>query len=113
MVNSSDALVFTEELRLLSSLYEEVKKIVLLSENKNDEKAVLLTAVNELRNAFDHIMRCYLDECDFKEHIKKAKGHLYRAGYDAYELMAIDLSSQIKHLLKDYSFEIINKVLPN
>lgn len=112
MIDDTTALEFTEELRLLSHLYKEVKKIVLLAETINKESAVLLTAVNELRNAFDHIMRCYLDESDYKRHIDKAKGHLYRAGFDAYELMAIDIFMQIKELLKDRNASAVAVLFP-
>jgi len=40
----------------ISALYKEIKKIVLLAENENDEKEVILTSINEMRNAFDHLM---------------------------------------------------------
>ena len=112
MIDTTNSSDFIEDLRLLSLLYKEVKQIVLLAETVNEENAVLLTAVNELRNSFDHVMRCYLDECDYKKHIDKAKGHLYRAGYDAYELMAIDIFVQIKELLKDRNISAVTIVLP-
>ena len=112
MILPGDSQEFSDNLQILSILYKEIKQIVLLAEIVNDERAVLLTSVNEMRNAFDHIMRCYLDESDYKKHIDKARGHLYRAGYDAYELMAIDIFTQIKEILNERSTEAISHVIP-
>jgi hypothetical protein len=95
----------------IASLYKEVKKIVLLAENENNKKEVILSSVNEMRNAFDHLMRCY-DEGDFEHQIDKAKGHLFRAGYDAYELLVIENTITIKELLKNYDIGTITKVFP-
>ncbi len=98
----------------IASLYKEIKKIVLLAENENDEKAVILSSVNEMRNALDHLMRCYdsnnKDEC--KKQIDKAKGHLFRAGYDAYELLAMEATTKIKKIFSQFSTETITKVFP-
>lgn len=113
MIADSRALDYTKDLDKLSSLYSEIKQIVLLAENVTAEKAVVLSAINELRNAFDHIMRCHLDECDYTEHVRKAKGHLYRAGYDAYEIIAIDISEWIKKLLSEYKAPVIARILPD
>ena len=62
----------------LSSLYKEVKQIVLLAENLNSKQEVILSSLNEMRNAFDHLMRCYNEDNDTKYQIDKAKAHLYR-----------------------------------
>ncbi|WP_457594027.1 hypothetical protein [Hydrogenimonas sp.] len=98
----------------IASLYKEIKKIVLLAENENDEKEVILSSVNEMRNALDHLMRCYdsdnEDECN--RQIDKAKGHLYRAGYDAYELLGIEATTRIKRVFEQFDTETITKVFP-
>jgi hypothetical protein len=95
----------------IASLYKEVKKIVLLAENENNKKEVVLSSVNEMRNALDHLMRCY-DEDNFDHQIDKAKGHLFRAGYDAYELLVIENTIIIKEVFKNYNISIITKVFP-
>jgi hypothetical protein len=112
MILEKDSQDFSDNLKILSILYKEIKEVVLLAEIVNDERAVLLTSVNEMRNAFDHIMRCYLDDSDYKKHIDKARGHLYRAGYDAYELMAIDIFLEIKERLNERSSLAISLTLP-
>ena len=96
----------------LSSLYKEVKQVVLLAENLNSKQEVILSSLNEMRNAFDHLMRCYNEDNDTKYQIDKAKAHLYRAGYDAYELLAMDCSENIKNTLNNYELDIISKVFP-
>ncbi|WOE69106.1 hypothetical protein RZR97_08290 [Hydrogenimonas thermophila] len=99
----------------IASLYKEIKKIVLLAENENDEKEVILSSVNEMRNALDHLMRCYdsPNEDDCLKQIDKAKGHLYRAGYDAYELLGIEATTIIKELLEKYDILAILIVFPD
>jgi len=99
----------------ISVLYKEIKQIVLLAENVNDKKEVILSSINEMRNAFDHLMRCYdeenIEKCN--KQIEKSKGHLFRAGYDAYELLAIETIKNIKLNFKNYTPDIILQVFPN
>ena len=62
----------------LSVLYLKVKERVLLAETFNG--AVILDTINELRNAFDHVMRA-TQNSDFelaKIEFSKAEAHLYR-----------------------------------
>ena len=103
------------EFKEIALLYKEIKKIVLLAENINEKQEVILSSINEMRNAFDHLMRCYDNEdinlC--KKQIEKSKGHLFRAGYDAYELIAIETIKNIKLNFKNYTPDIILQVFPN
>ena len=99
----------------ISFLYKEVKQIVLLAENINEKKEVILSSINEMRNAFDHLMRCYdeenIEKCN--KQIEKSKGHLFRAGYDSYELIAIETIKDIKLKFQNYSPDVILQVFPN
>jgi len=97
----------------IAILYKEIKKIVLLAENINEKDEVILSSINEMRNAFDHLMRCYNENSNPQQEIYKAKGHLFRAGYDAYELIALETIKTIKQNLKNYSPTTILQVFPN
>lgn len=112
MINESDIKPFSNSLKTVSKLYQEVKDIVLLVENQLSGKEVVLSSINELRNAFDHIMRCYYEDELFSYHTDKAIGHIYRAGYDSYELLAIEKAQIIKDILV-YDAEVIVSVFPD
>lgn len=97
----SDNLV--ENLIYLKNLY--IKAIALL-ENYDREKKSYIGPHNELRNAFDHIMRMIEKkdvEVSFYEEFRGAESHLLRAGYDAYELICINHINYIKNVLGSYS----------
>ncbi len=46
------------------------------------------------------------------ENLDKAIGHMYRATYDIFDWLSINLRSQIIEEMKPYSAEIIEKVIP-
>ena len=100
-------------LKNVSQFYIQIKKVVLLAENYDKSKSVVLTSINEIRNAAVHIFRAYIDSHEFDEHIEKAKGHLFRAGYDSYEVVAIEAISNIKESLYGYKPTVIQKILPD
>jgi|GEM_PF-4731363 len=61
-------------------------------------------------------MRCYenrINQEECKKQIDKAKGHLFRAGYDAYELLGIEATTKIKSTFSKYDPSVIIKVFPN
>jgi hypothetical protein len=97
----------------VNKLYEEVKEIVLLAEYENKEQKYLITSVNELRNALDHLMRSINDPESLKNNIEKSKGHLYRAGYDAYEILAISKLNEIRSIKEHFSYEAILEAYPD
>ncbi len=103
----------SRELQTLSHTYLKVKEVVLLAENLVPENAIVATSINELRNALDHIFKCYLENSSPDHNIDKAKGHILRAGFDAYELIALSLYEKIEILLKNYTSHMISIVLPN
>lgn len=96
----------------LYKLYDEVKNVVLLAEYENKEKKFIITSVNELRNSLDHIMRSVVDPAKMERHFDKAKGHIYRAGYDAYEIIAITKLNDILKVREQFSYEAIIEAYP-
>ncbi len=50
--------IVAEKLRDLTELYFVVKEIILYFEEVNPEQKADIQPINELRNAFDHLMRC-------------------------------------------------------
>lgn len=97
----------------LSKLYVEVKEIVFLAEYENKEQKYIISSVNELRNSLDHIMRSFISHDTLEKNFNKAKGHLYRAGYDAYEIIVISKLSEIKEIKEQFRFEAITTAYPD
>jgi hypothetical protein len=104
---------FTNKFLELFKLYIEVKEIVLLAEYENKQQKFIISSVNELRNSLDHIMRTLGDPETLDKNFDKAKGHLYRAGYDAYEIIVISKLAEIKEVKEQFRFEAITTAYPD
>ena len=109
-----------EQLRELTELYQVVKEIIIYCEEV-DGNMIGMPILNELRNSFDHLMRVNAlhfglkstEEEDYKtDNMKKAYGHLYRAGYDALDWVCLTLRGRIVGEVQDFSLETINAVFP-
>ena len=98
----------------LSEIYKSVKHIFLLVEYYNEKKGVVVSSVNELRSAFDHVMRAMTkdDEEGLNDEIDSAKKHLYRAAYDACEVIILDRLNYIEQLKSMISMNALVKVFP-
>ncbi len=98
----------------LSDIYKSVKHIFLLVEYYNDKKGIVVSSINELRSAFDHVMRAITkdDQGGLVEEIDSAKKHLYRAAYDACEVIILDRLDYIEKLKSMVSFKSLSKVYP-
>jgi hypothetical protein len=100
-------------------LYFRVKKLIIEAENVDPEKRIPLNSVNEMRNALDHLMRVWgkkqglIENVDVDLNLQQAMEHIYRAGYDACDLIAISLFEAIDGLLRDYSSRAILQVIPD
>jgi hypothetical protein len=110
MNNSAES--FLTKLHEIKELYIEVKEAIILAENFDPSNDVLLSPLTEIRNSLDHIMRSliYTDKVDIE--LDEAKEHLYRAGYDAYEVLAINVAQTIVKIIEEYEVEIISSVFP-
>lgn len=103
---------FLERLNEIKELYVEVKEAIILAENFDPSHEVYLSPINELRNALDHIMRSLIYEDKLDNELNEAKEHLYRAGYDAYEVMAINVGSAIIKGIEEFDASIISTIYP-
>jgi hypothetical protein len=69
-----------------------------------------------LRSALDHIFKAIsviseTEDCDYE--LKEAKEHMARAGYDALELLAGSLGTNIIHKLTPYNTQTLTQVFPD
>jgi len=110
-------------LRNLTELYLVVKELILYFEEVNPEQKSDIQPINELRNAFDHMMRVSAVALEVNPyegdsqkyiltHIDKAFGHVYRAGYDTVDFLALTIKAIISDELDGFSVEAISKALP-
>lgn len=93
-LTAEDRALIVDKLRELTELYLVVKEIIIYFEEVNPEQKSDIQPINELRNAFDHLMRCFskwlgIDKNQehkssayISTHLSKSFGHVYRAGYD-------------------------------
>jgi hypothetical protein len=111
--------------------YFEVKELIAAAEREDLAQRLSVSAISELRSALDHLMRTHSVERGLKseEEIKadsglsaaiyctknyeKAYGHLYRAGYDAYDCIAISMIDRIDRIINSVSRQAIYNVIPN
>ena len=110
----------------LVTLYKEVKAYVIRSEKLSRDNAISVPALNELRNAFDHNMRADavwkhgesppdgVEPDEFKyceKNMEKAIGHVYRAGYDAFDIISLDKLQTIKKYMDDFRITTLHTVI--
>ena len=88
-----------------------MQNLLALTSTNKDQK-YLITSVNELRNALDHIMRAVNNPESLEINFEKTKGHLYRAGYDAYEILAVSKLNEIIDIKKQFSYNAIIEGYP-
>ncbi len=96
--------------REIAELYLVVKETILYFEEINQEQKTDIQVINELRNAFDHLMRVIAalfnvkkinnDSDDYiLKNLDKAYGHVYRAGYDTIDFLCLTIKKEISDSL--------------
>lgn len=103
-----------DNMKVLFNFYLKIKKVMLLSEEIIEDFPI--APVNELRNALDHIMRSYTDGLEEEEidyQFTEAKEHIFRAGYDAFEIIIGYRITQIHENIKSYSISAISEGFPD
>lgn len=113
--------VLLQGLEEIVAIYTKAKKYILLSEQLDPESKSNIAVFKEQRDAFDHVMRS-LGEGLKKgatpngEYIAgqfdKAKGHIFRAAYDALDGIAISCKIRLADAMKGVSNEAITAVYP-
>lgn len=103
-----------KKLTELSEIYKSVKHIFLLVEYYNGKKGIVVSSINELRSAFDHVMRAMTKEnsVGLEDEIDSARKHLFRAAYDACEVIILDRLDYIESLKRMVSFKSISEIYP-
>jgi hypothetical protein len=107
-----DCLRFVERFNEVKGLYLEIKAVIILAENIDNDKAAYLGSLNELRNTLDHLIRSLEYPQKMESEFSEAMEHLYRAGYDTYEILAMNLAEKIVSVVKNYSPEVLANVFP-
>lgn len=114
--------------KLVDFYFKKVKPIVTAAERFDPEQRMVITAAIEIRSTFDHVMRVdgiidgsidesiaidsHLDTYEYcKKNLDKAHGHLYRAAYDAYDIIAFSLAEVIEKTLPKISQEALYTVV--
>lgn len=113
---------FASDLESLVTLYVEVKKLILEAEELDARLESNIAVFKEQRDALDHLMRAFgkmfsdgssTDTKYLLHQIDKAKGHLYRAAFDALDGIVVSSSARIREeYLKDISPGAIQSVMP-
>lgn len=124
-------LIKTDYKEAVTFYHAKANKLVIASERLDKEQRLSGAAIIELRSVLAHLMRVDLvlfdlvHESKIKEktgltlfeycrkNIDKAKGHLFRAAYDAYDVIAISLAEKIISHLDSISNEALYSILPD
>jgi hypothetical protein len=99
-----------QQFKQLIVFYGRVKELVIASERYDPDAELSITAFGELRNALDHVMKAESADYGFTPadelnkhslneyyniHVGKARAHLYRAAYDAYDVISIQVLDDV------------------
>ncbi|MFA6148650.1 MAG: hypothetical protein WC899_10630 [bacterium] len=115
---------------LVKFYYDEVKGPIIASEREDKEGRFSIVAVIELRSAFDHMARAQTVMYDIAteennvpegieaftyctKNLDKAHAHLYRAAYDAYDIIADRIIHDVDTRLSDISQGALYTVIPD
>lgn len=113
MIKENEYKPFIQYLFKIGILYGQIRDIVTFSEAYNRKLEASLSVINELRNSFDHIMRCVMEKGEtYDIELFKLECHLYRAGYDAYEITAMEAIYRITTDMGRYDPDTITTVMP-
>jgi len=106
----------------LVKLYSETKVIIVYSEEVDADSKYNIQIWKELRDAFDHLVRAFINknenteqntETYFLINLEKSYAHVYRACYDAAEGAAFSLKKNILDIISPYSQSQLAKTVSN
>jgi len=98
----------------LAPLYFKVKEMNIKAENFDKLSRSYVAPFNEFRSTWDHMFKAAVspDVEGLMSNLSEAKVHLYRAGYDVYEIFASDLSMRVEDSMDKYSSSVISRIFP-
>ena len=109
-------------LRELGILYAKTKGYILRAEEVDSKLRSNISVFKEQRDGLDHVMRALTehlekaegaDEKYIREQIENAKGHIFRAAYDALDGTGISFKIRISKAIEGISNEAITAVCPD
>lgn len=110
---------YTDEVNLLLKWYERTKRVVIEAESFDTLNKAYIQPLHEQRYCLEHFVRAitYEQESEnneetIKKSITSAIGHLQRAYSDSIEWMLMSVKEEYITILKPFSNEQINTVLP-
>jgi hypothetical protein len=113
MIISGDKFLTT--IKGFSDLYFKVRYYIILAEKIDKEGKIYIGPLNELRNALDHIFKSVVatDSEHFDYEMKEVKEHMVRAGWDVYEVMALNIGDDVVDKIKKYDTDTLTKAFPD
>lgn len=109
-------------LKKLTELYGHTKALLLYAEEVDPEFRSNLQAIKELRDAFDHTMRVFLNifseekdkDTEYgRKNLDKAIGHTYRAAFDALDGAVVSLKVKLVEIMAGFDTRAIREVVNN
>jgi hypothetical protein len=110
----------------LLPIYTTGKEVILQAEEADSASKSNISVFKEQRDAFDHLIRAMaaqwsdqappgkLQRDDYiKHHFSKARGHLFRAAYDALDSHSVILRKRIAQDMGSFSNEAITACFPD
>lgn len=111
-----------EKLKEITKLYLKVRELMLYADEIHPEKKTFIPPINEIRNAFDHLMRVFAVKFELKttdkedyitDNLDRALGHVYRAAFDVLDYVSIHLRNKILDEINEIPTEALNVVFPD
>lgn len=105
----------------LAEIYSKAKQMILLAEELDPSFRSNIMVFKELRDSNDHLMRLFeewfvngssQDERYMLAQIDKARGHVFRAGYDAIDGIVVSHKIKVSRAMDKISNEAIDAVFP-
>jgi hypothetical protein len=106
---------FIKKLDEVTEQYLLTKEVIIFLEKYNRGNNSYLGPHNEVRNAYDHVMKMVISRGNTSEMEQQyigAKSHLLRAGYDAYELLCSNCIAYINDTIKHFKPSDIKNGFP-
>lgn len=110
-----------EKLKEVTILYLKVRELMFYADEVHPEKKTFIPPINEIRNAFDHLMRVFAVKFELKttdkedyitDNLDMALSHVYRAAFDLLDFISIYLRKKILDEINEISPEALTIVFP-
>ena len=110
-----------EKLKEVTILYLKVRELMFYADEVHPEKKTFIPPINEIRNAFDHLMRVFAVKFELKttdkedyitDNLDMALSHVYRAAFDLLDYISICLRDKFLDEIDGISTEALNEVFP-